>query len=78
MEYCIANRYQRVVLNGQVSKLIQAAVNTGVPQGSFFGPLLFLIYINDLSNELSSNPRLLQMIHLFFQMFGIRHYQLTL
>ena len=56
MDKFLANRYQRVVLNGQVSKL--AAVKAGVPQDSILGPLLFLIYINDLSNELSSNPRL--------------------
>ena len=55
MEDFLAYRYQRVVLNGQVSKW--AAVNLGVPQGSIFDPLLFLIYVNDLSNELSSNPR---------------------
>ena len=54
MEDFLANRYQRVILNEQVSKW--AAVKAGVPQGLIFGPLLFLIYINDLSKELSPNP----------------------
>ena len=56
IEDFLSNRYQRVVLNGQSSGW--AAVNAEVPQGSILGPLLFLVCINDLSNGLSSNPRL--------------------
>ena len=56
MEDFLEIRYRRIVLNWQVSKW--AAVKAGVPQGSIYGLLLFLIYNNNLSNELSSNPRL--------------------
>ena len=53
----LANRKQRVVLNGQVSSW--ANVKSDFPQGSVLGPLLFLIYFNDLPKGVSSNSKLL-------------------
>ena len=52
----LSNRYQRVVLEGEKSSW--SLIKAGVPQGSVLGPLLFLVYINDISNNVNSNIRL--------------------
>ena len=51
-ESFLGNRYQRVVLNGQGSSWTN--VKAVLPQGSILGPLFFLIYINDLSENIKS------------------------
>ena len=52
----LADRKQAVVVKGSKSNYLQ--IKAGVPQGSVLGPILFLIYINDIQNEIQSKIKL--------------------
>ena len=59
IEDYLKNRRHRVIIESVASKW--KPVTSGVPQGSIIGPILFLIYINDIGSDISTDS----LLHLF-------------
>ena len=53
---CLCQRKQKVVLDGYSSK--ESSVISGVPQGMVLGPLIYLLYVNDIADKISPQTRI--------------------
>ena len=53
---CLSDRHQVVAVEGELSSKLP--VVSGVPQGSILGPLLFIMYINNVVTTISSGSEI--------------------
>jgi hypothetical protein len=57
LESWLTTREQKVLVDGEKSRSVK--VKSGVPQGTVLEPLMFLLYINDIGENIGSSVRLL-------------------
>ena len=72
----LSDRKQQVVVGGSQSKW--SDVTSGVPQGSVLGPLLFLVYINDITKNITGEIRLFADDSILYQEISSAADQLSL